>query len=77
MIKDLLKDNGIETFIENELMGNIAPWNVSSGGVAPVKIKILNADYALSKELIVAFTNRLAHYLLFPLIFRNQIVRVS
>jgi len=56
MIKDLLEDNGIEVFIENELMGNIAPWNIVSGGVAPVKLKILNSDYALSKELIEAFT---------------------
>jgi len=56
MIMDLLKDNGIEAFIENELMGNIAPWNVTSGGFAPVKIKISNSDYALSKELIEAFT---------------------
>jgi len=29
-------------------MGNIAPWNVASGGIAPVKLKILNSDYALS-----------------------------
>jgi len=56
MIKDLLKDNGIEAFIENELMGNIAPWNVSSGGDAPVKIKISKSDYVLSKELTTAFT---------------------
>jgi len=26
MIKDLLEDNNIEVFIENEMMGNIAPW---------------------------------------------------
>ena len=56
MIKDLLEDNGIEVFIENELMGNIAPWYVASGGIAPMKLKILNSDYALSKELIEAFT---------------------
>jgi len=57
MIKDLLKDNGIEAFIENELMGNIAPWNVSSGGdAAPVKIKISKSDYVLSKELTTTFT---------------------
>lgn len=56
MIKDLLKDNRIEAFIENELMGNIAPWNVSSGGVAPVKTKILNSDYALKNKSIESFT---------------------
>ena len=57
IIKDILEDNNIEVFIENELMGNIAPWYVASGGIGPVKLKILNSDYALSKELIEAFTN--------------------
>jgi hypothetical protein len=55
MIKDLLEANGIEAFIENELMGNIAAWHLTSGGVAPVKIKIFKSDLALSKELIGAF----------------------
>jgi len=50
MIKDLLNDNGIEAFNENKLMANIAPWNVSSGGVIPLKIKVLNSGNALSKE---------------------------
>ena len=50
MIKDLLKDNRIEAFIENELMGNIAPWNVSSGGVAPLKMKNSKRLFRLKKK---------------------------
>lgn len=56
MIKDLLDANGIEAFIENGLIGNIAPWYASSGGVAPVHVKIFSSDYAVAKELIEAFT---------------------
>jgi hypothetical protein len=57
VIKDLLEDNGIHAFIENEVMGNIAPWQISSGGVASVKIKILSSDYALAIELVDEFNN--------------------
>jgi hypothetical protein len=57
MLKDLLESNGIEAFIENELMGNIAPWYASSGGIAPVNVKIFSADYTKVQELITAFTN--------------------
>ncbi len=56
MVKDLLKSNGIEAFIENGLIGNIAPWYASSGGVTPVNVKIFSSDYIVAKELIGAFT---------------------
>lgn len=56
-IKDLLEDNGIPAFIENELMGIIIPSQITPGGVAPVKIKIKHSDYAYAKELIDEFNN--------------------
>jgi hypothetical protein len=39
-------------------MGTIAPWDVSPGGIDPVKLKILNSDYVLSKELIDGLANQ-------------------
>lgn len=57
VIKDLLEDNGIQAFIENELMGNIAPWQISAGGVASVNIKVLTSDFVLAKALISEFNN--------------------
>lgn len=50
------RGEGKEAFIENKLMSVIEPWVVSSGGVAPVNIKIFSLDYAVAKELIEAFT---------------------
>ena len=52
MIKEMLEDNGIQAYMENELMGNIAPWIVGPGGTGYVKINISTSDYARSKELI-------------------------
>lgn len=52
MIKEMLEDNGIQAYLGNELMGNIAPWIVTPGGTASVKINISTSDYTRSKELI-------------------------
>ena len=57
MVKKLLESNGIEAFIENELMSIIDPWVVSPGGIAPVNVKIFGSDYTKAQELIAAFTN--------------------
>lgn len=57
MIMDLLEDNGIQTFIENELMGTIIPSQITSGGVAPVNVKIKDSDFVRAKELIDEFNS--------------------
>jgi len=56
-IKDLLEDNGIPAFIENQLMGIIDPSLITSGGVAPVMIKIKQTDFTSAKKLIDEFNN--------------------
>ncbi len=43
-IQARLQDNNIESFIENETLGVIAPWLVSAGGVAPVKVMVAQKD---------------------------------
>jgi hypothetical protein len=30
-VQSLLEESGIESFIENELMGSIAPWQITGG----------------------------------------------
>lgn len=57
MIKEMLEDNGIQAYMENELMGNIAPWIVTPGGAASVKINVSTSDYDRSKELIDELNN--------------------
>ena len=52
MIKEMLEDNGIQAYMKNELMGNIAPWIIAPGGTASVKINISTSDSVRSKELI-------------------------
>ena len=55
MIKNILEDNQIQTFLENELMGTIAPWRVAAGGFSPVKVIVSNLDFEQSLKLIEEF----------------------
>lgn len=57
MIRDLLEDNGIPAYIENELMGTIIPSQITSGGAAPVNVKVKDFDYVHAQELIDEFNN--------------------
>lgn len=45
MIQNILEDHHLQVFLENKLMGTIAPWRVEAGGVNPVKVIVSNADY--------------------------------
>lgn len=55
MVKSLLENVEIETFIKDEKMGVIAPWNVNAGGAASVKIIVSNIDFEKAKEVVDAF----------------------
>jgi len=56
MFKEILKANGIQSFIENNLMSVIEPWIVSPGGIAPGIVKVSSSDYTKTEKLIGAFT---------------------
>jgi hypothetical protein len=43
-IQARLQSYDIESFIENENLGVIAPWLVSAGEVAPVKVMVAQKD---------------------------------
>ncbi len=55
IIKEILGDNGITTNLKNELMGTIAPWQVSAGGFEPVEVEVFVKDKEKALELINAF----------------------
>ncbi len=55
IIKDILNDNGIIATLNNQLMGTIAPWQVSNGGFEPVEVEILEKDKDKALLLIEQF----------------------
>jgi hypothetical protein len=52
MVKSLLDNAEIESFLKDSSMGVLAPWNVVPGGAGPVKIYVSSLDYDKAKEVI-------------------------
>jgi hypothetical protein len=52
MLRSLLKNSNIETFLKDENMGTLAPWQVTAGGVGAVKIIISSNDYETAKLIV-------------------------
>lgn len=52
LVKSLLDNAEIESFLKDERMGVLAPWNVAGGGAGSVKIFVSNVDYEKAKEVI-------------------------
>lgn len=52
IVKSLLEDSDIKTFLKDDNMGTIAPWHVSAGGAGAVKIIINSNDYDKAKLII-------------------------
>lgn len=55
MIKNMLEENSIQAFLENEYSGSIAPFQVTLGGVNPVNVVVSSEDYEKSLQLIKDF----------------------
>jgi len=55
MVKSILKDSEIESFLKDEYMGTIAPWQSAPGGVGSVKVLISSLDYTQAKKIVEKF----------------------
>jgi len=52
LVKSLLENAEIESYVKDSRMGILAPWNVDAGGAGPVKIFVSNLDVEKAKEVI-------------------------
>ena len=55
IIKDILNDNEIIASMTNQIMGSIAPFYVSAGGIDPVGVEIFARDREKALALIEEF----------------------
>jgi hypothetical protein len=55
MIKSMLEEEGIQAFIQNELMSSIAPWQIELGGLGAAKVLVASTNYEEATELINSF----------------------
>jgi hypothetical protein len=56
MVQSLLEEEGIPAFIQNELMGNIAPWQVVAGGTGAVRVQVSTVDEERALQIINDFS---------------------
>lgn len=57
MIKEMLADNDIIALAKNQLMSQIAPFQVSSGGFSPANVEVLLKDKEKALALVDEFRN--------------------
>jgi len=55
IVKSLLDNAEIESFLKDEKMGVLAPWNAAPGGAGSVKIFVSNIDYEKALEVVAQF----------------------
>ena len=44
IVKSLLENSEIDSFLKDEIQGSMAPWVVAPGGAGPVKIVVSSVD---------------------------------
>ncbi len=55
LVKSLLDNAEIESFVKDSRMGVLAPWNVDAGAAGPVKIFVSNLDAEKAREVIAQY----------------------
>lgn len=58
IVKSILNDTGIESFLKDEYMGTIAPWQTASGGLGAVKVIVSSLVYPQAKMVIEKYMNQ-------------------
>ena len=51
-VRNLLEEEEITVFIQNEYMSSIEPWVVTSGGLNPVKLQVDESDFEKAESII-------------------------
>jgi hypothetical protein len=56
-LKNLLENSNIEAFIQNENMGAIQPWTITSGGLNPIILKVEDQNFEEALKIIEDYKN--------------------
>jgi hypothetical protein len=55
LLKSLLENAEIETFLQDENTGTLAPWYTAGGGAGAVKVIVSNLDFEKAKLIVEEF----------------------
>jgi len=59
LVKSLLENAELETFIKDEILGTLNPWWTSPGGAGPIALFVSNHDYIMAKQIIDEYEKNL------------------
>lgn len=59
MVKNLLENDGIESFLRDEFTGTIAPWYISPGSWGSVTIVVSNKDYEKARQIVEQYEKKI------------------
>jgi hypothetical protein len=60
MLKSLLENAQIQTFLQDENAGTLVPWYTAPGGAGSVKVIVSSADYEKARSVVGEFEARIA-----------------
>lgn len=55
LLRSLLEAQSIEVFLQDEIVGTLAPWYVAAGGAGPVKVLVRNSDLDAARLVVEDF----------------------
>jgi hypothetical protein len=56
LLKSMLDDAAVESFLLDEYTGTMAPWYTAGGGAGSVKVVVSSLDFDQAKEIVKEFT---------------------
>lgn len=59
LLKSLLEDAGITVYLQDDIRGTYAPWQVTPGGAGAVKIVVSSEDLASASEVVEEYNKNL------------------
>lgn len=59
LLKSILEDAEIETFLRDEFTGTLAPWYTAPGGSGSVRVVVSSADFDKARNIVLEFERNL------------------
>jgi hypothetical protein len=59
MVKSLLENAEIETFLQDENTGTLAPWYTAGGGAGSVKVIVSSVDFDKARSIVLEYEENL------------------
>jgi hypothetical protein len=59
MVRSLLENAEINSFLKDEIIGNLYPWYTGAGGTASVSVFVASSDYTNAKIVVEEYEKNL------------------